>query len=861
MNTTNLLPSTTLLRRFLLLLGRFANVPFQFRLLLFILLISSQLVVRGQSAVSPGTISGKVTDKNTGQGIPFASVGVKGKTVGTQADADGNFQLQLRQPVDTLVISALGYQLTKAAVTTSRLNVVMELAAATLTEVVVRAGENPAFRILRAVHEHRKQNDFSQLRGYEYEAYSQLGISINQLDERFRQRKPIRAVLEALEKKQGGKKTDELPVFLSETISRLYARQHPQRTKEKILKTNINSVGITDDSYVAQFTGAGFNTLNFYKNQVGLFSKEFISPLADGGRSAYTYFLADTAQVGQHSCYVVDFDPKNERDLVFRGKMWIDTLSYALVRIDAQVGRAANINFINQVDIEQTYELASDTENAWLPESTHVTAQVGELVSHTFGATVDFLTTVRQPLINQPKDLDFFVTEVELAEDRAQSPADYWPAQREQSDLSKQFEHTRALLDTVRNLSIVKTYTKVGQFLLNGGNLPLLRGVEIGSLYSLWARNSVEGNRLRLGIQTNNMFSRTWQLSAYSAYGTRDKIWKTGWEVNFIPNRRPMTLLTLRHNYELEQLGLRQEDLIDNSFFRITSRFGKYRQAYYQRETSLTAQRDFGTDFTQTVGLRLRTMRSVTSSFPNQVDEPYHPALNSLNIQTNELYLETRYAPGRLPARRVTSRRIRRRPTESAPIITLRYTLGKAGKQTGTYHKWQIQLDHALRWGIAGRTQYTVRAGYTPSTLPYPLLEAHLGNQTPFYNRNAFNLMNYAEFVSDRYVSLAVEHKFEGLITNRLPLIRRLGWRSFVTGKVLWGQLSNSNRALITTNEGENRGVLPIHSLGQVPYAEVGYGFDNVFKALRIEAIHRLTYRQNPNVTPFAVKLSLQVSL
>ncbi|WP_460949897.1 DUF5686 and carboxypeptidase-like regulatory domain-containing protein [Spirosoma daeguense] len=819
--------------------------------------------VQGQSTTGSITISGKITDRSTGQGVPFASIAVKGKSVGTQADVDGNYQLPLRLPADTLLVSAMGYQAAKVAAT-SITNVALVATAAMLTEVTVRAGENPAFRLLRAVHDHRKQNDFSQLRGYEYEAYSQLAITINQLDERFRQRKPIRSVLQALEQKQGGKKAAELPVFLSETISRMYARQHPHRTKEQILKTNINSVGITDDSYVAQFTGAGFNTLNFYKNQVSLFKKEFVSPLAEGGRSAYTYFLADTSKIGQHTCYGIDFDPKNERDLVFRGRMWIDTLSYALVQIEAHVGKEANINFINQIDIEQTYEIGSDAEKAWLPESTHVTAQVGELVSHTFGATVDFLTTVRQPTVNRPKDVDFFVTEIEIAEDRAQASADYWPSQREQSDLSQRFEQTRAMLDTVRNLPVVKTYTKVGQFLLNGGNLPLFRGVDIGSLYSLWARNSVEGNRLRLGLQTNNQFSRNWQLSAYGAYGTRDKIWKTGWEVNFIPKHRPLTLISLKHSYELEQLGLRQEDLIDNSFFRLTSRFGKYRQAYYQRETALTAQRDLGPDFTQTVGVRLRSMNPLFPFAIDQTDDSAQPNTFGRHLQSNEVFLETRYAPGRLPSRRITNKRLRRRSTETAPVVTLRYTLGNSafqGNRIGTYHKWQLQFDHALRWGILGRTQYTVRAGYSPSKLPYPLLEAHLGNQTPFYNRNAFNLMNYAEFVSDRYVSVAVEHKFEGLITNRLPLIRRWGWRSFMTGKVLWGQLSDTNRNLIASHYHTGREIPHVHSLGQVPYAEVGYGFENIFKAVRIEALHRLTYRQAPHVTPFAIKLSFQLSL
>ncbi|GAB4033204.1 DUF5686 and carboxypeptidase-like regulatory domain-containing protein [Spirosoma gilvum] len=827
------------------------------------MLLTGSLPAMAQQTPST-SLSGHITDQSTGQGIPFASVAVKGKAIGAQADAEGTFHLSLRQPADSLMVSALGYQTRTVVVSAGAIQIGLSPSAAQLAEVVVHAGENPAFRILRAIHAYRKQNDFSQLSGYEYEAYSQLAIRMNQLDERFRNRKPIRAILQALEQKQGGKQLRELPVFLSETVSHIYARQHPQHLKETIQKTNISSVGITDDSYVSQFTGAGFNTLNFYKNQVSLFKKEFLSPLATGGRTAYTYFLADTTQMGDHTCYGIDFDPKNERDLVFRGRMWIDTASYALVQIEAHIGSVANINFINQIDIDQLYATVSDSGKIWLPETTHLTVQVGELVPHTFGATVDYLTTVRRPMVGQPKSVDFFTVDVELANDRSQFPADYWPAQREPSTASASFDQTRAMLDTVRNLPIVKTYMKVGQFLLNGGYLPLFRGVDLGSVYSVWAYNPVEGNRLRVGLQTNNLFSRQWQLAAYGAYGTRDKVWKTGLEVNFIPSRQPLTLISLKHSYELERLGYRQEDIADNSFFRITSRFGAYRQAYYQRETALTAQRDLGSDFTQTVGVRLRTMNMLFPFAIAQPGESSFPTTANPVIQSREFFVETRYAPGRLPARRVTGRRIRRRPTETAPIVTLRYTLGTSavpGHRIGTYHKWQLQWDHALRWGLWGKTQYSVRAGYSPSLLPYPLLEMHLGNQTPFYNRNAFNLMNYAEFTSDQYVSLAVEHKFDGLLTNRLPLVRRWGWRSFVTGKVLWGHLSNENRALMATHDVNGKPISPIRSLGQAPYAEVGYGVENVFKSLRIEALHRLTYRDHPGVTPFAVKVSMQISL
>ncbi|GAB3274586.1 DUF5686 and carboxypeptidase-like regulatory domain-containing protein [Larkinella harenae] len=840
----------------------FVRTSFSF--LAFFLLIGSAW---SQPATMVQKLTGRVTEAPSGAAVPFASVAVKGKPIGTQADENGVFTLSLSQPADSLMISAMGYQTTTVAATpTARqpLEVTLRPTATTLNEVIVRAGENPAYRILREVNAHRSQNDFQQLAGYEYEAYSQLSISISQLAERFRQRKPVQAVLRALEKKQAGKPLTTLPVFFSETVSQVYARRQPERQKEHIQKTNISSAGLTDDSFITLFTGAGFNTFNFYRNTVSLFKKEFLSPLAISNQTAYRYFLADTVQLGPHTCYVLDFDPKNERDLVFTGKLWIDTLSYALVQIDAQVGTAANINFIRHIAIEQTFETASDSPQVWLPEITHLTVQVGEVVKNTFGATVDYQTTVRQPVVGQPRPVDFFDSEVVVAQDSREASEEYWRAQRQDRAATQASVQARAMLDTVRNLPLFKFASWAGQFVLNGGYLPLTKGIEMGSVFSLWAYNPIEGHRLRLGLQTNNAFSRNWQLSAYGAYGTRDQVWKMGSEINYIPSRQPLTILTLKTSYDLEQLGFRTEDLANNPFLRITSRFGRYRHAFYQNETAFSVQRDMGADFIHTAGIRYRHIEPLFPfAFRQPAQDTQQTALNT-NFWGTEAFLEMRYAPGRIPSRRVTKRRIQRRPTETAPIVSLRYTYGTAsfdGGTFGNYHKWQFQLDHTLRWGLFGRTQYSVQAGFTPSTLPYPLLQVHVGNQTPFYNRNAYNLMNYAEFVSDRYASLSLEHKFEGLLTNRLPLIRRLGWRSFVTSNVLWGNLSAANRNLIATRDASGRPLAPVYSLRHDPYVEVGYGIENIFKLVRVEAIHRLTYRQNPNVTPFAVKVSFQVGL
>ncbi|MFM7729153.1 MAG: carboxypeptidase-like regulatory domain-containing protein, partial [Flavobacteriales bacterium] len=63
-------------------------------------------------------LSGRVVDRLSGEALPFASVGAMKSGAGTTADADGKFILFYEgiQTTDTLAISALGYQLFRAAI-------------------------------------------------------------------------------------------------------------------------------------------------------------------------------------------------------------------------------------------------------------------------------------------------------------------------------------------------------------------------------------------------------------------------------------------------------------------------------------------------------------------------------------------------------------------------------------------------------------------------------------------------------------------------------------------------------------------------------------------------------------------------
>ena len=82
------------------------------------------------------SVRGKVTD-NTGEGMPGASITVKGTTIGTVADMEGNYSLTLPASASTLQYSFIGYVTQQLPVTGEVMNVTLPEDRQSLEEVVV----------------------------------------------------------------------------------------------------------------------------------------------------------------------------------------------------------------------------------------------------------------------------------------------------------------------------------------------------------------------------------------------------------------------------------------------------------------------------------------------------------------------------------------------------------------------------------------------------------------------------------------------------------------------------------------------------------------------------------------------------
>ena len=97
------------------------------------------LVMSCHVMAQQGRITGTVTDKNDGSGMPGVNVLVKGTTNGTITDMNGKFSLNISTKDAVLVISSVGYKSQEIRLKSDQkiVNVVIEENSELLDEVVV----------------------------------------------------------------------------------------------------------------------------------------------------------------------------------------------------------------------------------------------------------------------------------------------------------------------------------------------------------------------------------------------------------------------------------------------------------------------------------------------------------------------------------------------------------------------------------------------------------------------------------------------------------------------------------------------------------------------------------------------------
>ncbi len=452
--------------------------------------------------------------------------------------------------------------------------------------------------------------------------------------------------------------------------------------------------------------------------------------------------------------------------------------------------------------------------------------------------------------INKPKDDKFYnPLKKIIVQDSANNRSNqYWDSIR-QEPLSKDEKNIYAMVDTFQTLPIYRHALNTITLFATG--YKTFGDFEVGPFTDFYSHNQVEGDRFRFGGRTGNSFSKWYELSGYIAYGDLDK--KTKYDIGYkaFITKDPWQQIELRYNDDVKILG-RSDRLFSQSNI-LTGLLSRVPISNLTeiKETRLTYTRDFFT------GLNLQLSFVNKTFIPTQKqnyqvydatgdldNKPaiFDPELQlALNLSFNQKYVVYSVS--------------RRSLGTKYPVFILRYSKGLSGIFNGdyNYHKLITGISYNLHINPIGKTRLSVEAGNIWGKVPYVLMFLHPGNETYVYDRASYNLMNYYEFTSDRYLAFIAEHHFEGFFLNRIPLMRKLKWREVATYKWLAGSINPDNRQTV---------LFPtyMYSLNAKPYSETGVGIENIFDVFRVDALWRLSYLDHPIVSKFAVMGSLEIA-
>jgi len=114
------------------------------------------------------------------------------------------------------------------------------------------------------------------------------------------------------------------------------------------------------------------------------------------------------------------------------------------------------------------------------------------------------------------------------------------------------------------------------------------------------------------------------------------------------------------------------------------------------------------------------------------------------------------------------------------------------------------------------------------------------------YQKEAFNTINFMEFINDEYLSLRWSHFFKGAIFNKLPLLKHLKIREVVGVKALLGKLTDTNNPNMDNSllqlPTDSNGKATTHILNGKSYIEASIGITNILKFFRVDLIKRLNH-------------------
>lgn len=796
------------------------------------------------------TIKGTVQDKSTGEGIAFATVFFPGTPVGTAADEEGNFTLGFdKMPAsDTLRIEAIGYARFERRLDPKQhqydLAVDLSLSAASLNEVVVVAGGDPAVALFKKIVKAKPYNNPDHTANYRYEAYNTLEVDIEDFSKKQFRRLPIPMIrkfsfiYDNVDSTSGEKPF--LPLYFIETLSDYYFQRKPQKQREFIKASQVKGV---ENQSITKYLGTAYQSINPYHNFIPVFDRRFVSPVNDQGLFYYKYTIVDTVERYGHDVIHMSYKPLRPGESCFSGDIWVVDSIYALQAVSMDMPKVANINWVKQMNIYQ--EFAPVGDDLWFWVKDQYTTEFAPPYDLKLPLAIGRKTTTYKKVVTDDKHTtevlnDPLYKEDVIVSDSARTRSDaYWAANRHDT-LTKNEKAIYHMVDTLDNMKSFRHFKHLMYFVVTGTYK--LGPLELGPYYYLYSSNAIEGKRFRFTMGTTPKLFKDIYLNGYLAYGTLDERFKYNASALWLLNRKPRTYLygsytsdlDLATNYYVDN----NQASGDNFFSTMLRKPGVPWKLAYRKEARFEFYKQYFSGFSHEIDFIHREFTPyaplpATGIFKDEKGEA------SDHVTNAEIGIKLRYA---YKEKFLEGNYYRFSIGSKYPVVNLEYSKGLKNiwNSNYSYDKLKLTISGDLKIPPLGLLTLTLFGGKYFGTLPYPLLEVHPGNEYYYYNPYAFEMMNRYEFISDQYAGIMLDHSIGGGIFNYIPGVKRLKLRQFWTAKGIIGSLSNENKAL-NLDKG-----FPFRTLEGNPYLELGTGIENILRIFRVDFVWRVTPKPQP---------------
>ena len=812
-------------------------------------------------------ITGLVRDTLTREGIPYASITLVGTSEGTMATDRGGFTINSRARFSKLRVTAMGYQPKEVEVKTGQGSVLLIDLVATgveLDEVVVHKGKekyskknNPAVEMIKKLRARRDDNDPRRMPHYGYTQYERMMLGFANLDDLMKRPEEQQWIDQYADTSLlTGRRI--LPISIKETVARDYFSRDPEAHKHLIL--GAKSAGIDeriDQENIKTVLDDFMGEIDIFQNDVTLLTNRFVSPLSRIAVDFYKFYLNDTVMVDGERCAVLSFVPFTPQTFGFLGRLYVsleDTTMF-IKRVSMGVPYDINLNYVERMSIVQDFERAPNGSWLKMRDNVEVSFKLMPGVPEAFARRE---TAYRDHNFVRPEGGVFnFKGEQSTESGAAYMPDEFWQEYRP-AEVRTTTATMRSLMQRLRGSKLFYWAEQVVIVMVNG-YLPTARvsKFDIGPLNTTVSGNSLEGLRLRLGGMTNVNLSRYLFARGYVAYGFRDKKFKYmgSLEYSFVPKKSldqefPIHSLRLTHRYDVDKLAQHYLYTNQDNMF-LTLRRHKDVRMQYLRTTRFEYRREWYNHFSIALGIE-HNVHEATQYVPF-VDA--HGTARQRYTQAG-FTAQLRFAPGETFYQ---TRSYRIPINMDAPIMTLTQTYMPKGFM-GSLHeinKTELGLQKRFWFSAFGYADVILRGEKVWSQVAYPDLLMPNVNLSYTIQPESYALMKPMEFINDQALSWDLTYWGNGILMNRLPLIKRLRLREVLTLRGIWGSLSDKNNPAADDAVFLFPADALCQPMGDKPYMEAGVGLDNIFTILRVDYVWRLTYRDHAGTDRHGIRIQL----